>query len=336
MKKIVTFGEVMHRLSTENGERLAQAERLSIHYGGAEANTAISLANFGHDAYFISKVPDNSLGTAVDRKLKSYGVHTDYLLKGGERLGTYYLESGAGIRSAQVIYDRKYSSFSMLRMDEIDWDGVFLGADLFHVSGITPALSQNVKELTLQAMKIAKEYGVMISFDFNYRTKLWSQREAADTFKTLLPYVDISFCGELDAVHLLGISKGNFLSKEEKLKYFYLKIAEMYPNIKYMSCTFREILSWSTNRLQGNFFAEGELFQSEIFHLDQIVDRVGGGDAFAAGILHGILTNMPNSELVTFATAASALKHTVHGDCNVFTEEEVSVFAKNGSGKIVR
>ncbi|MFL6556027.1 MAG: PfkB family carbohydrate kinase [Bacillus sp. (in: firmicutes)] len=337
MKKIVTLGEIMLRFSVENGERLFQADHLRMHYGGAEANVAISLSNFGHDVYFVSKVPENPLGIAVERHLKSYDVHTDYLIKGGERLGSYYLETGVGQRNSQVTYDRKYSSFSMLRPDEIDFDEVFSGAELFHVTGITPALSPGLKELTLQALKKAKEKGVLTSFDFNYRAKLWSQREASDTIKTLLPYVDICSCGELDAVYILGIDQADpSLSKDDRLRYYYSKIIEIYPNIRYISSTFRTIISASTNELQGNYFIEGELYQSKIFPIDHIVDRVGGGDAFAAGILHGILENMPPQELITFATAASALKHTIHGDCNVFSVDEVAAFANNGPGKIVR
>jgi len=337
MKKIVTLGEIMLRLSVDYRVRLFQADQLRMHYGGAEANVAVSLSNFGHDVYFVSKVPENSLGIAVERQLKSHDVHTDYLIKGGERLGLYYLETGVGQRNSQVTYDRKYSSFSMLTTNEIDFDDVFAEAELFHVSGITPALSQNLKELTLLALKKAKEKGVLTSFDFNYRAKLWSQQEAADTFKTLLPYVDICSCGELDAVYILGIDQADdFLSKEDKLKYYYSKLVESYPNIRYISSTFRNIISASTNTLQGNYFTDGELYQSEIFQIDHIVDRVGGGDAFAAGILHGILENKPSNELITFATAASVLKHTVYGDSNEFSVSEIDAFANNGPGKIVR
>ncbi|MEH7117469.1 sugar kinase [Neobacillus vireti] len=337
MKKIVTLGEILLRLSVDHNVRLFQADQLKMHYGGAEANVAVSLSNFGHDVYFVSKVPENPLGTAVERQLKSHDVHTDYLVKGGGRLGSYYLETGVGQRNSQVTYDRKYSSFSMLKTDEIDFDEVFAGAELFHVSGITPALSQNLKELTLLALKKAKEKGVLTSFDFNYRAKLWSQQEAADTFKTLLPYVDICSCGELDAVYILGIDLADHsLSKEDKLKYYYSKIVELYPNIRNICSTFRTIISASTNTLQGNYFTDGELYQSEIFQIDHIVDRVGGGDAFAAGILHGIVENMPSNELITFATAASVLKHTVYGDSNEFSVSEISAFANNGPGKIIR
>lgn len=337
MKKIVTLGEIMLRLSTETGERLFQADQLFMHYGGAEANVSVSLSNFGHDVYFVSKIPDNPLGIAVKRQMKSYGVHTNYLITGGERLGTYYLEPGVGQRNPQVTYDRKYSSFSMLRIEEINWGDVFSEADLFHVSGITPALSPNLKELTLLALNKAKEYGVMTSFDFNYRAKLWSQKEASETFRLLLPFVDICSCGELDALYLLGIDKANdHLDKADQLKYYYSKIIEMYPNIRYICSTFRNVISASTNALQGNYFTEGTLYQSKIFQIDHIVDRIGGGDAFVSGILHGILENIPPQGIISFATAASVLKHSVHGDCNVFSVDEVAAFSNNSPGEITR
>lgn len=337
MKKVVTLGEIMLRLSTFTGERLIQAKQLTMNYGGAEANVAVSLSHFGYDVYFVSKVPANPLGAAVERHLKANGVRTNYLVKGGERLGTYYLESGSGERSAQVTYDRKYSSFSKLTADELDWKAIFAEAELFHVSGITLALSQNLRDLTLHALKKAKEYGVKTSFDFNYRASLWSQKEAAEAFVQILPYVDSCFCGELDAVYLLGLERADeALSDAERLQVYYQKINELYPNIRYMSSTFRKIQSSTTNMLQGNFYIEGELYQSRVHHIDAIVDRVGGGDAFAAGVLHGIVSGASPQQLISFATAASALKHTVHGDCNLFPADEIARFAENGTGKIAR
>lgn len=337
MKKVVTFGEILLRFSTNIGERLFQTDQIHTHFGGAEANVAVSLSNFGHEVYFVSKVPNNPLGSAVERHLKLHGVHTDRLLKGGDRLGTYYLESGVGPRSAQVTYDRKYSSISQLSLEEIDFEGVFSGASLYHVTGITAALSPSMKEVVLYSLQKAKELGVTKSFDFNYRAKLWSQQEAAETIKAFLPYVDICSCGELDALYLLGIEQAkDSLEKGEKLAYYYEQIQQMYPNIRWMSSTFREVISASTNTLQGNLYTDGALYQSKAYPIDHIVDRVGGGDAFAAGILHGILEQRTPEEIVTFATAASVLKHTIHGDCNLFSEEEIQAFATSSPGKIVR
>ncbi|WP_160725147.1 sugar kinase [Bacillus sp. USDA818B3_A] len=337
MKKVITLGEILLRFSTKAGERLLQSDQIHMNYGGAEANVSVSLSHFGYNVYFVSKVPPNPLGIAAERHLKTNGVHTELLHHGGERLGTYYVESGVGGRSPQVTYDRKNSSFSQMRIDEIDFDEVFQDAELFHVSGITPALSPSLKEVTLTALQIAKKKGVKTSFDFNYRTKLWSQSEAAETFQLLLPYADICFCGELDAIHLLGIEKAkDELDETTKLKYYYEKINQKYPNIQYFSSTFRNVISASTNTLQGNFYKDGTLYQSKVYRVDHIVDRVGGGDAFAAGILYGVLESSTPEEAISFATAASVLKHTVAGDCNLFSAEEVKQFADSTPGKIVR
>ncbi|MBD8067808.1 sugar kinase [Bacillus sp. PS06] len=337
MKKIVTLGEIMLRLSTGVGERLSQTGSLSMHYGGAEANVGVSLSQFGFDVYFVSKVPNNALGKAVERHLLSNGVHTDYLVKGGERLGTYYLETGIGERSAQVTYDRKYSSFSNLTVDELDLEAILNDAQVFHMSGITLALSPGLRELALLAMKKAKELGVRTSFDFNYRASLWSQKEAAEAMKPLLPYADICFCGELDAIYLLGIQQADeSLSKTEKLEYYYKEIQKLYPNIQVMSSTFRTVLSASNNKLQGNHYVAGKLYQSKEHHISQIVDRVGGGDAFASGVIYGLVEQLAPDQVISFATAASALKHTVHGDANAFSAEEVFKFAGTNPGEILR
>lgn len=337
MKKVVTFGEIVLRLSTDSGERLAQTNHLTMQYGGAEANVSVSLSNFGHKVYLLSKIPVNALSVGALTHLRSHGVHTDYILKGGERLGTYYLETGVGERSAEVTYDRKHSSISELAPHEIDFDKIFQDATLYHLSGITPALSENLKEITLQSLRKAKEHDVTVSFDFNYRSKLWSQQEAAETIKAFLPYVDICSCGELDAIHILGIREANkSLDRSKQLIYYYDEIKALYPNIKYMSSTFRTVMSASANRLQGNLYTDGTLYQSKEHVIDPIVDRVGGGDAFASGILHGILTEMEPEETISFATAASALKHTIHGDCNTFSVEEIKSFSGNASGHIIR
>ncbi|WP_453991127.1 PfkB family carbohydrate kinase [Bacillus nitroreducens] len=336
-KKIVTFGEPLLRFSTNLGERLFQANQLTLNYGGAEANVGASLSNFGYDVYFVGKVPNNPLGYAYERHLHSYGVHTDYLLKGGERLGTYYLETGVGERSAQVTYDRKSSSFAQLSAEEIDFAKILRGAELFHVTGITPALSPVLQRLTLEGLKMAKELGVQTSFDFNYRAKLWNLEEARDAIQPFLPYVDICSCGELDAHNLLGIETADEdLDHSGKLTHYYGKISEMYPNIQFMYSTTRKVISASHNTLQGNLYVNGKLYQSRVHDINPIVDRVGGGDAYASGILYGILEGKEPEQIVTFGTAASALKHTVHGDSNVFSEEDIKAFSESATGKIDR
>ncbi len=337
MKKIVTLGEIMLRLSASVGDRLSSAETLRVHYGGGEANVAASLAQFGYHAYFVSKVPENPLGQGALRHLRAQGVHPDYVLTGGSRLGTYYLESGNGERSTQVLYDRKYSSFSMMTIEELDFEEIFRDAALFHVSGITLALSATLRELVLVAFQKAKELGVKVSLDFNYRATLWSHQEASEALRPLLPYVDICSFGELDAIHLLGLEKSEERnSREEQLSAYYRQVQERYPNIAYMYATFRAVHTASHNDLQGNLFVDGILYQSKLHQMTNIVDRVGGGDAFAAGVLYGILEMKAPEELIAFATASSALKHTISGDCNAFSVEEIHHFIQNGSGKICR
>lgn len=331
MAKVLTLGEIMLRLSTVES-RLAETSEMQAHYGGGEANVAISLANFGHQAYFASKVPDNALGLAVKRHLNRFGVHTDYLLFGGQRLGIYFLEQGVGIKAANVVYDRAYSSFSQMKENEWERLDLFAGVDLFHLSGITPALSPAWVELLIKLMQEAKSRKVKISFDINFRGKLWSQAQASVALKQILPYVDYLSAGKLDAQYLLGIENAQDLSLEQ----CYQEMQKLYPNIQVIYSTNRTILSAKHNQLQGTIYAQNQYYKSEVIDIPDIIDRVGGGDAYSAGILHGLLSGYSAQETVNFATAASALKHMVYGDCNQFTLEEVQAYLENGSSKINR
>jgi len=331
MAKVLTLGEIMLRLSTVES-RLAETSEMQAHYGGGEANVAISLANFGHQAYFASKVPDNALGLAVKRHLNRFGVHTDYLLFGGQRLGIYFLEQGVGIKAANVVYDRAYSSFSQMKENEWERLDLFAGVDLFHLSGITPALSPAWVELLIKLMQEAKSRKVKISFDINFRGKLWSQAQASVALKQILPYVDYLSAGKLDAQYLLGIENAQDLSLEQ----CYQEMQKLYPNIQVIYSTNRTILSAKHNQLQGTIYAQNQYYKSEVIDIPDIIDRVGGGDAYSAGILHGLLSGYSAQETVNFATAASALKHMVYGDCNQFTLAEVQAYLENGSSKINR
>ena len=331
MAKVLTLGEIMLRLSTVES-RLAETSEMQAHYGGGEANVAISLANFGHQAYFASKVPDNALGLAVKHHLNRFGVHTDYLLFGGQRLGIYFLEQGFGIKAANVVYDRAYSSFSQMKENEWERLDLFAGIDLFHLSGITPVLSPAWVELLIKLMQEAKSRKVKISFDINFRGKLWSQAQASVALKQILPYVDYLSAGKLDAQYLLGIENAQDLSLEQ----CYQEIKKRYPNIQVIYSTNRTILSAKHNQLQGTIYSQNQYYKSEVIDIPDIIDRVGGGDAYSAGILHGLLSGYSAQEIVNFATAASALKHMVYGDCNQFTLEEVQAYLKNGSSKINR
>lgn len=335
MSKVVTFGEIMLRLSSDVGIRLKESAAFHAHYGGGEANVAISLANFGHEAAFASKVPDHALGYAVAEHLRKYQVDTQHLVFGGDRLGTYYMEAGSGERAASVIYDRAYSSFAQASKKDWDLDKLFESVELFHVSGITPALSSDLRELTIDLVQEAKKRGIKVSFDINYRGKLWTQAEAGAVIRQILPYVDYCSAGKLDALYLLGIKEPS-QPVDNELVYYYEKICELFPNIEVLYSTKREVVSASDNYLQGTIYRNGEYVESQKHHIVPIVDRVGGGDAFAGGILHGLLTGADLQDTVNFATAASALKHTIHGDCNQFNIQEVEAFLQAGSGKIVR
>lgn len=334
MGKVVTLGEIILRLSTDSGIRIAQAENLHAHYGGGEANVAISLANFGHDVYFASKIPDNGVGEGVKKHLSRYGVHTDFLLSGGTRLGTYYMEAGIGERAANVIYDRAGSSFAEIAESEWQNEELFKNVDIFHISGITPALSSNWKKNTITLIKAAKEAGCKISFDINYRGKLWSQKEAGETITEILPLVDYCSAGKLDAIYLLGIPE--YTGDDNELVYYYQEIQKKFPNIAILYSTKRKVLSASSNELIGTLWMNDSYYESQKHLINPIVDRVGGGDAFAGGILHGILVQNTPQEIINFASAASALKHTIYGDCNQFSEPEVKSFLLAGSGKINR
>ncbi|MBX8936474.1 sugar kinase [Enterococcus gilvus] len=331
MAKIVCLGEIMLRLSAEAGTRLHQAQQLDVFYGGGEANVAVSLANFGHQVQFVSKVADNGFGQGAERHLRSYGVKTDYLLKGDGRLGAYYVEQGTGQRATSVIYDRQNSAFAL--MNELEWtiNELFSEVDLFHISGITPALSEQWQILTLEVIKAAKKAGCKISFDCNYRQNLWSQEAAGTFLSKVLPLIDYCSAGKMDAIYLLGIPAGG-----SDAAYYYQKMQELFPNITAFYSTKRIVHSTCVNELQGTLWLDGVCHTSKNHQIDPIIDRIGGGDAFTGGILHGLLNDRSPDEIIEFATAASVLKHTVKGDCNQFSESEVWKFVQSDSAKIER
>lgn len=333
MSKVITLGEIMLRLSTKVGQRISGAESFDAHYGGGEANVAVSLANFGHQVAFASKVPNNLLGKAAIQHLKAVGVDTSTMLVGGPRLGTYYLEAGIGNRAAKVIYDRAGSSFA--KICENEWATELLaGAEILHLSGITAALSPRWCELLVELMQQARQQGCKVSFDINYRGNLWSQKEAGQALEKLLPHVDYCSAGKLDAIHLLGIAE--LTGSEDQLSSYYQAIQEKFPTIELLYSTKRVVHSASFHELTGTVWQASAYCESNTHKLDPIVDRVGGGDAFSAGILHGILTKMSLQATVDFATAAAALKHTVLGDANQFDSQEVETYLMNGSGAINR
>ncbi|WP_410502160.1 sugar kinase [Exiguobacterium acetylicum] len=334
MGRVLTLGEVMLRLSTKTDIRLSECRQFQVNYGGSEANVAVSLSNFNHSVSFASKIPDNALGLAVKKHFQHFGVATDDLLFGGFRLGCYFLEDGIGERISSIIYDRASSSFAEMNTLEWSMEDLFNNVELLHISGITPAISSSWTILTLQLVEEAKRRKVKISFDFNYRSKLWSHSEAKKVLKKLLPLVDYCSAGKLDAVHLLDIEE--IPTDIEDIRYYYEKMSELYPNIKVLYSTLREIKSTSHNYLTGFIWNDGILYTSKKHDIMPIVDRVGGGDAFSAGVLHGLLTEKDFDYTVSFATAASALKHTIYGDCNQFSVQEIEEFMNRTDQRIMR
>ncbi|MFP7299160.1 sugar kinase [Neobacillus niacini] len=334
MSKVLTFGEIMLRLSTSPGTHFSNIVSFQAHYGGAEANVAVNLANFGYDVAFASKVPDNALGLSVKRHLQKYGVNTKPLLLGGNRLGTYYLDSGVGERSSAVIYDRANSSFASVQEMEWDFEQLFENVDILHLSGITPALSEKLAEISLRLVKEAKKRDIKVSFDINFRSKLWNHDQASRTLAKILPYVDYCSAGKMDAIYLLGIPENQ--TEQDDTDYYYQKMHEKYNNIEVFYSTKREVHSATSNSLQGTLWKDGKTYVSKVHKLEPIIDRVGGGDAFSAGILHGLVTGADLNYTVSFASAYSGLKHTIYGDCNPFAIRDVENLMENGSAKINR
>jgi len=333
MGKIITIGELMMRLTPKNKGRLNQAAEFKAYYGGAETNVAMSLSKFGHDARFLSVFPANDIGDAAISHLAGGGVDTSWVFREGDRLGTYYYEEGYSLKQAKVIYDRKNSAVHQLPEIKLDWEAIYQDTDLLHVTGITPALSDELKTFTLTAMAEAKKFGVKVSFDFNYRGKLWTTDEAKETFLEILPYVDVCFAGYKDFVNILR-EKGSESFSETALSRFYDDYAWKY-DITVFASTDRRAVSATQNTLQGYLYQEGQLSISEAYSFD-VLERIGGGDAFTAGVLHGIISGMSPVDTVEFGTASGVLKHMIYGDYNQYTADEVEAFLKSRSADVSR
>ncbi|WP_042276290.1 sugar kinase [[Clostridium] dakarense] len=333
-KKVLGFGEIMLRLTPPNNQKIIQVNSFDATYGGGEANVVASLASFGHETKFVTKLPNNSLGDKVIRDLRSYNVDTSDILQGYGRLGIYFLEIGHGLRSTEVIYDRKYSAISMANKDEFDIEKILKDVKMVHLSGITPALSKDLYDLTIKIAKYCSNIGILVSLDSNYRAKLWSLEDAKGFLEEILPFVDIAFLGSLDMTNILKYEPCD-LEFEESLKNLYEKLFEKYPNIKYAACTKRSVHSINNNSLKGYLFDKENLHISNEYNFD-ILDRVGGGDAFTAGILHGILDNLDKKEIVEFGVCASALKHSIKGDINIVDKDSVTSLIEKGLQNIKR
>ncbi len=317
---ILCVGETLMRFSTQVGTHFYDTTKLNLHYGGAEANVAINLSSLGHQTTYFTKVPDNQLGHSAIRHTQKYGVNASEVLFGGSRMGAYYVESGAGPRASKIIYDRANSSISEMKISEVDVDALLEGKTMLHITGITAALSEDSREMTKELMKKAHEKGITVNFDVNYRSKLWTIEECKIFLQDVLPYVDYLSAGKRDAITFFGVPE--IEEQENELDYYYQKMNEMYPNIKIFYSTLRNVISATHNTLQGTFWKAGVTYYSKVQNMDHIIDRIGGGDAFAAGVLHGILEGKDPEYTINFATAFSSLKHTVNGDVSPFSVEE--------------
>ena len=342
MAKIVTMGEIMLRLSTPGFEKFIQADQFDVNYGGGEANVAVSLANYGHDASFVSKVPANPIGECAVVELRKYNVETKHVARGGESLGIYYLETGASMRASNVVYDRAHSSISTATAEDFDFDAIFEGADWFHFTGITPAVSDEAAVLTELACKAAKAHGVTVSVDLNFRKKLWSSEKAQKVMSNLMQYVDVCIGNEEDAEKVLGFKPGNtdVTSGDLELAGYediFKQMVEKF-NFKYVISSLRESYSASDNGWSACIYSRDtkEFYHSKKYNV-RIVDRVGGGDSFAAGVICGFVDNKDFKAALEFGVAASALKHTIPGDFNLVSRADVdNLVAGDGSGRVQR
>jgi len=319
--KFITFGEIMLRLKSPGHERFFQSPMLEATFGGGEANVAVSLANYGMDVSYVTVLPQNELGDAVIQELRKFGVNTKFIKRGPGRLGIYFLEGGANQLGSNVVYDRSNSAIALAQPDAIDWDLVFNDAGWFHITGITPAISKSAMELSLKSVKTAKEKGLTVSCDLNYRKKLWNYgMTAPEVMRELVKYVDVIVANEEDCQKSLGIEVDvNVESgKLDQSKYEQLSNAVLaaYPNIKILTITLRESQSAGHNDWSACLNDRKQFLVSRKYSIRDIIDRVGGGDAFAGGLIYGLNTYQDNKDALEFAVAASCLKHSIIGDFN--------------------
>ncbi|MCJ7789260.1 MAG: sugar kinase [Candidatus Atribacteria bacterium] len=340
MKRVVCFGEIMGRLNPEGYLKIGQANKFELSFAGAEANVAVSLANYGLDAVFVTKLPDNELGKAVIKTLRGYNVNVSEIVFGGERLGLYFVEKGASQRPSKVIYDRKYSSISTATKEEFDWDRIFDRADWFHFTGITPALSDDVAAVCNDACKVAKKKGIKVSCDLNYRQNLWLSEKAQKIMGEFMQYVDICIANEEDAEKVFGIKADSTDVTTGKLSHKgYISVAKQLVDrfgFKKVAITLRGSISASDNNWAGMLYANGANWFSKNY-LIHIVDRVGGGDSFGGALIYALISEYEPQRAIEFAVAASCLKHTIEFDFNQVTVAEIEkLLSGDSSGRMQR
>lgn len=338
--KVITFGELMLRLAPEGYLRFVQSDKYEATFGGAEANVSVSLANYGVDVSFVTKLPTHEIGQAAVNSLRKFGVDTTKIVRGGERVGIYYCEKGASQRPSKVVYDRAYSSIAMAKKEDFDWAKIFDGADWFHFTGITPALSDEVAEICLEACKEAKKLGVKISCDLNFRKKLWSKEKAGEVMGKLCEYIDYCIANEEDAKDVFGIEADDTDIYSGKLnREGYISVAKKLTdrfNFKGVAITLRESLSANDNNWSAMLYTDGKAYFSKKYAM-HIVDRVGGGDSFGGGLIYSLLNGFDEQKTIEFAVAASCLKHSIEGDYNMVSVKEVETLAGgDASGRVQR
>lgn len=338
--RVVTFGEIMMRLNPEGYRRFVQSEFFEVSYAGGEANVAVSLAGYGLDAAFVTKVPGHEIGQCAINELRRFGVDTSLIKRGGDRLGVYFVEKGASQRASKVIYDRANSAISLAQPEDFDWDEIFAGADWFHFTGITPALGGKLPQICLEACRAAKERNISVSCDLNYRKKLWSREEARECMSGLMPYVDVCIANEEDAKDVFGIEAQNTDINSGKLdQQGYISVAEQISRsfgCGRVAITLRGSISASDNEWAGMLYTGGQAFFSPTYKV-HIVDRVGGGDSFGGGLIYALLNGFDGQKAINFAVAASCLKHSIEHDFNLVSVSEVMSLAEgNASGRVQR
>lgn len=345
MKKIVTFGEIMLRLAPPGYLRFSQTYSFDVVYGGGESNVAVSLANYGMDSSFVSRIPNNDIGECAVMELRKRGVNTDKIVRGGERLGIYFLETGAVSRGSKVVYDRAHSGMDTIQAGMIDWEPILKDADWFHWTGITPALSQGAADACLEAIKTANRLGVTVSTDLNYRKKLWKYgKEPSEVMPALVEGCDIILGNEEDAEKHFGlhpegadVTHGGGEVDADSYLVVLKELKKMFPRAKKVITTLRGSISASHNSWSGVLWDGETLFKAPTYQITDIVDRVGGGDSFMAGLIYGLLTYDNDQDALNYAVAASCLKHTIKGDSNLVTVDEVEkLMGGDASGRVSR
>jgi 2-dehydro-3-deoxygluconokinase len=342
MKKIVTFGELMLRLTPPHHEVILQTPQFVATFGGAEANVAVSLANYKENAAFVTALPENSIGEAAVMELRKFGVDTSMIAASPHRMGVYYTQTGSNMRGSKVIYDRDYSAIALAKPSDFDWDKILDGADWFHVTGITPAISESLKDITLMALAACRKKGITVSCDLNYRAKLWKWgKSAREVMPEIVQYVDVLIANEEDCQTCLGIKVDADVEKGSLPIKAYQDLAAIlfkdYPNVKYVAVSLRESVSADHNNWSGVLASPKTFSVSPRYTITDIVDRIGGGDSFGAGLIYGLRHYNDQQKTIDFAAAASALKHTTYGDYSRMSLAEVESLMKgNTSGRVVR